>query len=204
MTKNQVGLVKYSLLALLSFTLSSPIWAQGRISNAGGPDIPVEVQQRNLEIQKIIDRSDERFQVGELQFNSGNYAQARREYDKAVDIVLEAGFDIRTDGRLKQHYQKLIEQVYQRQIALLKQQAPNVQNTTTALQIAQNGQAQPTPDQRGFGQQVYTASPLDELANIQLTEAEKQNATDADAENTVAAARLDFGFKPNALIQSYI
>lgn len=206
MMKNQVGLVKCSLLALLlTAPAATSVSAQGRVAGPAVADLPIEVQQRNVEIQKVIDRSAERFQVGEIHFQNGDYAQARREYDKAIDLVLEAGFDVRSDARLKQHYQKLVESVYQRQVALLKQTpAPS----GTAQQTAQNGQPQtaqnPAPDQRGFGQQVYTASPLDELANIQLTEEEKIGATDAAAESSVAAAKLDFGFKPNALIQSYI
>lgn len=205
--KNHVGLVKTALLAsLLIAPSSSMLFAQGRVAASGGnADIPVEIQQRNLEIQKIMDRSAERFQVGEIHFKNGDYAQARREYDKAVDIVLEAGFDVRSDARLKQHYQNLIEQVYQRQLALLKQ-TPAAQPPVVNA-VAQDGQQQPAPitaDRRGFGQQVYTASPLDELANIQLNEEETKTATDAEAQSSVAAAKLDFGFKPNALIQSYI
>jgi membrane-bound lytic murein transglycosylase D len=207
--RNQVGLVKGSLLALLLITNSTaPAWAQGRASGPNNSDVPVEVQQRNFEIQKILDRSTERFQTGEAHFNAGDYAQARREYDKAVDIVLEAGIDVRSDARLKQHYKKLIEHIYQRQVGLLRatpatQQA---QNAVAVQQTAQSGQPQSAPasDQRGFGQQVYTASPLDDLQKLELTEAETKGATEAEAKSSVAAARLDFGFKPNALIQSYI
>jgi membrane-bound lytic murein transglycosylase D len=205
MMNNHVGLVKNALLALLLLSPTFSILAQGRVSAPGSSDIPVEVQQRNLEIQKIIDRSTEQFQTGELHFNSGDYAQARQKYDKAVDIILEAGLDTRSDARLKQHYRNLVENIYQRQVALLKPQA-----ATQNAVAAQSGQPQAQPataatvDQRGFGQQVYTASPLDELANIQLTAEETKGVTEAEAESTVAAARLDFGFKPNALIQSYI
>ena len=54
---------------------------------------------------------------------------------------------------------------------------------------------------------LYTGranAPLDELAKIKLTQDETQNATEQEAESAVAQAKLDFNFKPNALIQSFI
>ena len=43
------------------------------------------------DVQRVIDRSNEQFQRGEESFQAGNYEQARRAYDKAVDLVLESG-----------------------------------------------------------------------------------------------------------------
>src|SRR5262249_36763099 len=60
------------------------------------------------------------------------------------------------------------------------------------------------PDERGFGEQRYEASPLDELATLKLTDAEMSGATDAQVGATVAAAGLDFNFRPNSLVQSFI
>jgi membrane-bound lytic murein transglycosylase D len=187
----------------------TPTLAQGRVSSPGAPEIPAEVQQRNQEIQKIIDRSDERFQAAEESFKKGDYAQARRAYDRAIDIILESGADVRSDARLQQYYQKLVEHIFQRQLALMKlAPAAPAQTPETGFvsQVNQTDdpQQKPQTDKRGFGEQTWTASPLDELARIKLTEEETKNASDTAVQNAVSSARLDFGFKPNALVQSYI
>lgn len=197
-----------SLLAVcLGIAFSSSSFAQGRVPVSGAPGVSAEVQQRNSEIQKIMDRADERFQAGEEQFKKGDYQQARRAYDRAVDIILESGVDVRSDARLQQYYQKLVEQIFQRQVALLKLE-PNGSSQAAesgfVSQVIQTDEPKPPVGKRGFGDQTYTASPLDELAKIKLTEDETKGATDDAVQNAVSSARLDFRFKPNALVQSYI
>ncbi|HWQ36857.1 MAG TPA: transglycosylase SLT domain-containing protein [Blastocatellia bacterium] len=197
-----------SLLAVcLGIAFSSSSFAQGRVPVSGAPGVSAEVQQRNSEIQKIMDRADERFQAGEEQFKKGDYQQARRAYDRAVDIILESGVDVRSDARLQQYYQKLVEQIFQRQVALLKLE-PNgssqAAETGFVSQVIQTDEPKQPVGKRGFGDQTYTASPLDELAKIKLTEDETKGATDDVVQSAVSSARLDFRFKPNALVQSYI
>jgi membrane-bound lytic murein transglycosylase D len=195
-------------LALIPCLCVAPTQAQGRVNNT---DIPVEVSQRNLEIQRVIERSNSYFQSGEVNFKDGNFDKARREYDKAVDIVLEAGIDVRNDARLQQHYQNLVEHIFQRQMTLmvaapgpagpdLAQTAGNNAQEAASTQKTQERQS----SDRGFGQQTFTPSPLDDLTKLNLTEEETKGATEDQVQTAVAAARLDFNFKPNALVQSFI
>src|SRR5262249_12732479 len=129
---------------------------------------------------------------------------------------LEAGIDVRSDARLQQHYQNLVEQIFQRQMTLMVA-VPG----TPAADVAQNG-AEPQEaatgnkakakdkdkdkdaSDRGFGQQTYTPSPLDDLTKLSLTEEETKGATEDQVQTAVAAAKLDFNFRPNALVQSFI
>src|SRR5574341_2614294 len=90
------------LVALIPCLNSSVVCAQTRGVAA---EIPADGSPRNLEIQRVIDRSNSYFQSAEVNFKDGNFDKARREYDKSVDIVLESGVDVRSDGRLQQHYQ---------------------------------------------------------------------------------------------------
>ncbi len=156
------------------------------------------------DVQRVIDRSNEQFQRGEEAFQVGNYEQARRAYDKSVDLVLESGV---VDPQLQDYYRRLVDRIYQRQIGLLKNaQAAkttqvNVTDSTmpqTQLAVAQQG------GERGFGQQTYVPSPLDELTKLKLTEEETKNASEEEIETAVSAAKLDFSFKPNPLVQSFI
>jgi membrane-bound lytic murein transglycosylase D len=203
-------------LAASLFTLSFcavaavPLWAQGRGAPPSNVELPAAVQQHSEEIQKIIDRSSLRWQTGEAYFKEGNYYQARRAYDEAMDVILEAGIDINSDARLRQHYRNLVEHIFQRQLALIAsssapatiQNAPGAQENGAATSLAVD--QKPKSDKRGFGEQSYEASPLDELATLKLTEDELKSATKAEAQSAADAAHLDFGFSPNALVQSFI
>lgn len=206
MLKLRLGVLAKSILAacLCAFAVA-PVWPQGRGTSPNNIDLPAEVQQRSDEIQKIMDRSSERFQAAETHFKQGDYNSARRAYDRAIDIIFESGIAAQSDARLKQYYQNLVEHIFQRQLALIKSTSAIAANTAenTSGQVAP-AMAAPQNGARGFGQQLFEASPLDELANLKLTEQELKGATAADAQSAAAAAKLDFSFKPNALIQSFI
>lgn len=210
MLKRRLGVLAKSILAAsLCATSVTPVWAQGRGTSPNNIDLPAEVQQRSDEIQKIMDRSNKHFQAAETYFKQGDYNSARRDYDRSIDIILESGVAVQSDARLKQHYQNLVEHIFQRQLALIK--SSSTPTTAIAVNNTQNTPGQPTPASppqtngaRGFGQQLFEASPLDELANLKLTEQETKGATAADVQSAATAAKLDFSFKPNALIQSFI
>lgn len=199
-----------SLMAIISSTAS----AQGRGSGVSGPangnEIPTDVVLRNQEIQRVIERSNSFFQSAEINFKENNIERARREYDRALDIVLESGIDVRSDARLLRYYQNLVDQIFQRQMSLLSpapasgtRLASNQGNNQDQQQNTQAQGEKSGPD-RGFGQQIYTPSPLDDLTKLKLTDAETSGVTDEQAKSAVAAAGLDFTFRPNALIQSFI
>jgi membrane-bound lytic murein transglycosylase D len=175
-----------------------------------GGETPAAFSQRYTEIQRVIERSNSYFQSGEANFKDGNFDKARREYDRAVDLVLESGIDVRSDARLQQHYQNLVNHIFQRQMTLLTAApvfprevvAGNYQNATQDPQT-QNPQEKSASD-RGFGQQTYSPSPLDDLTKLILTEEETNNVTEDQVKTAISAAKLDFDFKPNSLVQGFI
>jgi len=178
-------------LSALSGLIGAPLQAQERQgSHQSGETQGATVRSANPTIQRIIENSNLHFQAGEESFKDGNFDRARREYDRAIDVILEAGLDIRTDSHLRHHYETIVENIFQRQMTLM------VMAPSAADPEVEAG--------RGFGTQVFSPSPLDDLARIDLTNDETRGTTDEQARESVVAAHLDFGFKPNALIQSYI
>lgn len=182
-----------ALLAICLCFFALPTLAQAAL--------PLTGQELTNKIQLTIERSDESFQKGEEFFRAGEYSQARRSYDRAIEIILEAGIDIRSEARLKQQYQKLLEQINYRQSTLTKQLptplplSAEAKDELTDAQAAQLAK-QSLPAQAG-------ASPLDEIAKINLTDDERK-ATEEEAKAALMAAKIDFGFRPNALVQSWI
>ncbi len=198
----------------LIISLHSRAPAQGRVSASASADTPSEVAHRNQEIQRVVERSNAYFQSGEMNFKNGNFEKARREYDRSIDIVLESGLDVRSDTRLQQHYKSLVDLIFQRQMTLLSF-GPTVPTPAGGSEVAVNQEKEQPPvsvqsqlekqaQDRGFGQQVYTPSPLDDLTKLQLTDEETKGVTEEQVQTAVTSAKLDFRFKPNALIQSFI
>ncbi len=203
------GLLSSSLFAaclsiVFCSSLCTPLYAQSR-----GSEAPADYSQRNVEVQRVIDRSNSYFQSGEDNFKDGNFDKARREYDRSVDIILESGIDVRSDARLQLHYKNLVDHIFQRQMTLLTA-APSAAAKDVAAAgdsqdpaQGQNPQEKSTSD-RGFGQQSFSPSPLDDLTKLKLTEEEIKNVSEDQVKSAITAAKLDFNFKPNALVQSFI
>ena len=160
------------------------------------------LQERANKIQLTIERSEESFQKGEEFFKTGEYSQARRSYDRAIELILESGVDVRSDAKLKQHYQKLLDQINQRQAILAKQLPTPLPLSAEAKDELTEAQAALLAKQTPPNQPAGT-SPLDELAKINLTDDERK-ATEEEARAALLAAKVDFGFRPNALVQSWI
>lgn len=213
--RHRGSLLKGFFATCLCLSLPLSGLAQTRTITTRNND-PVSGGQTTQTIQKVITQSTTSLQDGDKAFNEGDYEQARRAYDRAVDVILEAGIDVRTDSSLNKHYEFLLEHVFQRQLAAAKtypqslpvrvaanaDTAPAVQVQPVQYVVSQQARQQQQP--RGFGQQSFEPSPLDELAQLKLTEEETKDATVADVQSAVDAVRPDFDFKPNALVQSYI
>ncbi len=193
MNKVFSSFLSHLLLAACLCVFALPTFAQTALPLAG--------QERANKIQLTIERSEDSFQKGEEFFKAGEYSQARRSYDRAIDLVLEAGIDVRSDARLKQQYQRLLDQINQRQTTLSKQLPTPLPLSAEAKDELTDAQAAQLAKQTPIT--LPGASPLDEIAKINLTD-EERKATEEEAKAALLAAKIDFGFRPNALVQSWI
>jgi membrane-bound lytic murein transglycosylase D len=139
-----------------------------------------------------------------LNLKDNRREQARDEFDRAVDAVLESGMDVRANPRLQSFYLELVERIYRLEVP--QSQTPAAPGTLVAANnAAQGGPASaPVAPQVGFREQKFEPSPLDELSKLQLTP-EEQNVTPDDVIGLEAAkSAINFPFKTNPLIQQYI
>jgi len=97
-------------------------------------------------VQEIIKSAEEHFNLGQRNLIDGKSAAARREFDKAVDTVLESDFDIRSNPRLQRYYLELVELIH-------RYEAQAASKSETAV---------------GFAEQKFEPSPLDALSKIVL------------------------------------
>ena len=167
--------------------------------------IPNEVEQSEGRVALIIARAEDHFRKGKLNLEDNKRDQARDEFDRAVDSILESGFDVRANQRLQTFYLELVERIYREEVP---QQQPTAPVATTTL-VAQNqtqepATQKPATSQVGFRDQKFEPSPLDDLSKLVLT-ADEQNVSEADvAALEQAKQNVNFAFTLNPLIQQYI
>lgn len=188
------------LITLIGLPVSS--FAQIPVASSART-IPSEVEQSEGRIAQIIARAEDHFRKGKLNLEDNKRNQAREEFDRAVDSILESGFDVRASQRLQTYYLELVERIYREEVPLQQPIAP----TSTQL-VAQNTQDQeqktPPPSQVGFRDQKFEPSPLDDLSKLVLTEREKEVSGEDLAALEQAKKNVNFTFTLNPLIQQFI
>ncbi len=168
-------------------------------------DIPTAVQRSDEQVTKVIAAAEDSFRKGKLNLEDNKRDQARADFDKAVDTILESGLDVRASQRLQGFYLELVERIYREEVPVTR---TPVQQATMSDLVAQNtgspAQQKSDPPQIGFRDQKFEPSPLDELSKLVLTEDEK-NVSSADVIALEQARQnVNFGFTINPLIQQYI
>ena len=192
-------------VALLTALVATAASSYAQIPAASSArSIPTEVEQSEGRVAQIIARAEDHFRKGKLNLEDSKREQAREEFDKAVDSILESGFDVRASQKLQTYYLELVERIYREEVPL--QQPVN----TSSMLVAQNTQTQEpapqktTPPQIGFRDQKFEPSPLDELSKLVLTEREKEVSGEDLLALEQSKKNVNFSFTLNPLIQQYI
>jgi len=165
--------------------------------------IPTEVEQSEGRVSQIMTRAEDHFRRGKLNLEDNKREQAREEFDKAIDSILESGFDVRASQKLQTYYLELVERIYREEVPLQLPSAPV--NTQLIAQNTQTQDSKPAPaPQIGFRDQKFEPSPLDDLSKLVLTETEKQVSSEDILALEQAQKNVNFTFTLNPLIQQYI
>ncbi|MGB9178058.1 MAG: transglycosylase SLT domain-containing protein [Pyrinomonadaceae bacterium] len=200
-------------IAFLVALAATPFVAtSAQITGSSARAIPTAVERDDPHVTQTIDKAERHYKQGLLNLSDNKREQARDEFDKAVDAILESGLDVRANRRLQTYYLELIEQIYRlevpqagAQVNTALAQTQQQQEPSGSSATAKNEQQQqPSQQQIGFRDQKFEPSPLDELSKLQLTPEEQNvNPQDLDALENAKNA-VDFGFQINPLIQQFI
>ena len=200
-----------------AFVILSTVNSQAQVASQSQSylrNTPSEIEREDPRIQAIIARAETHFKQGELNLKDGKREQARDEFDKAVDVLLESGLDVRAYPRLQQYYLQLVERVYRVEVP---SQQPSQQRATAVVAATATTEDSEMPDGAqpqeqvaqaqaiGFVDQKFEPSPLDEASKIVLTDKEKEVSPDqvADAETEIKTS-LDFKFKPHPFVVQFL
>lgn len=196
-------------VAILTALVASAASSYAQIPAASSARaIPTEVEQSETRVAQVIARAEDHFRKGKLNLEDSKRNEARQEFDRAVDAILESGFDVRASQKLQTYYLELVERIYREEVPAT-QPAAAPANATMTLVAHNNTQTQepaktPAVAQVGFRDQKFEPSPLDELSKLVLNP-DETTFTNKDAEDLEAAKRnVNFAFTLNPLIQGYI
>jgi membrane-bound lytic murein transglycosylase D len=191
-------------VALLMALVASAATSVAQIPVASSArTIPTEVEQSEGRISQIMARAEDHFRKGKLNLEDNKRNEAREEFDKAIDSILESGFDVRASQKLQTYYLELVERIYREEVPM--QQPTGPINTQLVAQNTQTQEQQPQPPaQIGFRDQKFEPSPLDELSKLVLNESEKQVSNEDILALEQAQKNVNFTFTLNPLIQQYI
>ncbi len=62
-------------------------------------------------IAVLLDESQRHFEAGQQELAIGHLERARREFDRAIDVVAESPYGARYDQRLREHFDRLIDRI---------------------------------------------------------------------------------------------
>jgi membrane-bound lytic murein transglycosylase D len=89
-------------------------------------------------IAALIATSQKHFETGEAELKAGHLDKAREAFDRSVEVLLESPYGARTDARMREHFDRLIDRI----------------NAYEVTALAQGD---------GFAEKKYEAAPIDEL-----------------------------------------
>ena len=72
-------------------------------------------------ITVLIDASQQQFLAGERELKLGHLDRARVEFDRAVEMLLESPYGARTDARLREHFDRLVDRINAYEVTALAQ-----------------------------------------------------------------------------------
>lgn len=151
------------------------VTASPTINTSGYRTTPTQVGEQDERVNKIIAQAETLFYEGALHLRDKQYAQAREKFDKAVEVILMSGFSVRAFPKLNAYYAELVDKIYKYEVPTTPTAQPSVKSTDAVVAVASVVEQQISP-QVGFIDQKFEASPLEELAKLELaTEVVIQN-----------------------------
>jgi membrane-bound lytic murein transglycosylase D len=70
-------------------------------------------------ITTLIGTSQKHFETGERELKLGHLDRARVEFDRAIDVLLESPYGARTDSRMREHFDRLIDKISAYEVSAL-------------------------------------------------------------------------------------
>jgi len=85
------------------------------------PPSPPLLSPQEQRIRLLIQQVEQAYAFGEAAYRKGNLVEAKVEFDRAVDLMLTSGMDIKGDSRLQDEFDRIVDGVNALEMEALKQ-----------------------------------------------------------------------------------
>jgi len=85
------------------------------------PPIKVESATKPDPVTELIAKAEQEYQAGEENYKAGHLEAAKQNFDRAFDLLLESSLDLRSDERLQQEFDHVLEGVNGLELEALQQ-----------------------------------------------------------------------------------
>jgi len=231
----------FNITAILFFISNSFIFGQVTSSSASGRSDgkTPEVAQSEARFNQLTTEVGDHFKKGLFHLQDNRRSNAREEFDKTIEVFLLSNVNVQSNQKLRDCYSQLTETIYRMEfpsgnqppnirslsatcgwnidndladkvakIVLIAPITPIVNNAVLAASSTSDNQ---TVAAQGFTEQKFAASPLDELAKLELTPEEKQVENNPIAQQqyqyiqyAVSNKSLGFSFQVHPMIQQFV
>jgi membrane-bound lytic murein transglycosylase D len=97
---------------------------------AATPPAPLPLTATQQRVRVLIQQVEQAYSFGEQDYRKGKLAEAKVEFDRAVDLMLSSGIDIKSDEQLQAEFDRVVDGVNGLEMEALKQGngfVPNVE-----------------------------------------------------------------------------
>jgi membrane-bound lytic murein transglycosylase D len=84
------------------------------------PEQPAQQTFHRQRVDQIIDQVEKAYANGEAAYRKGHLPEAKAEFDRAVDLMLTGGLDIKSEPRLQDEFDRIVDQVNALEMEALK------------------------------------------------------------------------------------
>ena len=85
---------------------------------AAAPSSPIALAPRSRlpapvedPVVTLIASSDRHFKAGQKELEQGHFEAAKQEFNRAVDVLLESPYGARTEPRIREHFDRLVDRI---------------------------------------------------------------------------------------------
>jgi membrane-bound lytic murein transglycosylase D len=91
------------------------------VATAAPSVTPTPAAAASPQIQSLIDSVETAYQSGVTNYHAGKLQQAKADFDRAVDLMLTSGFDLKTQPQLRDEFDRVVDAVNTLEMEALKQ-----------------------------------------------------------------------------------
>ncbi len=101
---------------------TAPTLSSQSVQPAQGPQAaPAAVAAASSRNQKLIDQVEQAYAIGVSNYRDGRLTEAKKDFDRAVDMMLGSGLDLKGDPQLSDEFEHIVDSVNTLESEALKQ-----------------------------------------------------------------------------------